>query len=321
MTAGSEVHEGAQYRVSTVVPAYNEERNVAHMLASLLAQQTPLGIVSEVVVVASGCTDATAARVAEVARHDARVRLVTEPVRAGKAAAVDRYLEIRDPDADVLLIASADVLLSPGFLDTVLRALAADPNVGMCGGRPVPSNDARTLMGRVDTLLWELHHDVATVAPKLGEAIAVRAALVPRLPPESVLDEATIEAMVTAAGHTLRYVPEAIVVNRGPDTLGEYLSQRRRNAAGHYTLRAQTGYRVATLPTRRLVRLAARRLRAPRGPSIVTCGVAVLLEVTARVLGRLDVLRGRNHAVWKVAPTAHTALAHPDGPSHHRAAS
>ncbi len=320
MTDGLGACEGARYRVSAVVPAYNEERNVAHMLASLLAQRTPLGILSEVVVVASGCTDATAARVTEMARRDGRVRLVTEAVRSGKAAAVDRYLELRDPDADVLLIASADVLLSPGFLDVVLGAFAADARVGMCGGRPVPSNDARTLMGRVGALLWELHHDVATVAPKLGEAIVVRAALVPRLPPDSVLDEATIEAMVTAAGHTLKYVPEAIVVNRGPDTILEYLWQRRRNAAGHYTLRAQTGYRVATLPTRRLVRLAARRLRAPARPSIVTCTVAVLLEVTARILGRLDVLRGHSHAVWKVAPTAHAALGHHD-PPHHRAAS
>jgi hypothetical protein len=86
-------------------------------------------------------------------------------------------------------------------------------------------------------------------------------------------------------------------------------------------LRAQTGYRVATLPTRRLVKLAAHRLRAPGGPSIVTCAVAVLLEVTARVLGRVDVLRGRSHAVWKVAPTAHAALAHGDAPPPHRAAS
>src|SRR5437868_4738286 len=189
MSDTADACEVVRYRVSAVVPAYNEERNVAHMLESLLAQQTPLGDLSEVVVVASGCTDATAARVSEKARHDDRVRLVTESVRSGKAAAVDRYLESRDPDADVLVLASADVLLSPGFLDAVLRAFAADARVGMCGGRPMPSNDPGTLMGRVDALLWELHHDVATVAPKLGEAIAVRAALVPRLPPESVLDE------------------------------------------------------------------------------------------------------------------------------------
>src|SRR6266849_2073844 len=92
--------EGARYRVSAVVPAYNEERNVAHMLASLRAQRTSLGVLTEVVVVASGCIDATVARVTEVAGRDDRVRLVVEAVRSGKAAAVDRYLEIRDPDAD-----------------------------------------------------------------------------------------------------------------------------------------------------------------------------------------------------------------------------
>jgi cellulose synthase/poly-beta-1,6-N-acetylglucosamine synthase-like glycosyltransferase len=299
------------YRVSAVVPAYDEERNIEHMLDSLLTQRSERGELAEVVVVASGCTDGTVTLVERYAVRDRRVRLLTQPTRQGKVAAVNAYLAERDPAADVLLVASADVLLAPGFLDALLRAFDADPRVGMCGGRPVPSNGEATFMGSVGAMLWDLHHDVASIAPKLGEAIAVRASLLPRLPDDAILDEASIEAIVTLAGYSLRYVPEAVVVNRGPETLREFVEQRRRNAAGHYALAAETGYRVSTLAVTRLVLPSWRRLRTGDPRTATACVAAIGLEIVARTLGRLDTLRGRSHAVWKIASSAHDALAPP----------
>ncbi len=298
-----------RYRVSAVVPAYNEARNVEHMLDSLLSQRSARGELAEVVVVASGCTDATVPLVERCAARDRRVRLLTQPMRQGKVAALNAYLAERDADADVLLVASADVLLSPGFLDALLAPLDADPRIGMCGGRPVPTNGDETFMGRVSAMLWDLHHDVASIAPKLGEAIAVRASLLPRLPEGATLDEASIEAIVTRAGFGLRYVPDAIVVNRGPETLREFVDQRRRNAAGHYALAAETGYRVSTLAVTRLLPPALRRLRDGDARAASACAAAIALEVVARALGRLDALRGRSHAVWKIASSAHETLA------------
>src|SRR4051812_44667708 len=104
------------------------------MLDSLLAQRSERGEIVEVVVVASGCTDGTVHRVERYIGHDPRVRLLIQPTRQGKVAALNAYLADRDRDADVLLVASADVLLAPGFLETLLRAFDADPRVGMCGG-------------------------------------------------------------------------------------------------------------------------------------------------------------------------------------------
>src|SRR5258705_8381129 len=94
------------YRVSAVVPAYDEERNIEHMLDSLLAQRSERGELAEVVVVASGCTDGTVTLVECYATRDRRVRLLTQPTRQGKVAALNAYLAERDPAADVLLVAS-----------------------------------------------------------------------------------------------------------------------------------------------------------------------------------------------------------------------
>jgi poly-beta-1,6-N-acetyl-D-glucosamine synthase len=289
--------------VSAVVCAYNEERNIERMLDSLLDQRTPRGRLLEIVVVASGCTDSTRAIVRERSQRDRRIRLVVQEERDGKASALNCYLRQRDMRAEAILIASADVLLRPGLLDLLLETLG-EPNVGMCGGRPIPTNPRRAVMGRVVNLLWDLHHDVCLRAPKLGEAVLVRADLVDCVPDESPVDEASVEARITGQGFELRYVPDAIVANRGPDNLADYFKQRRRIAAGHFWVCRTSGYAVSTLDTRRIVRLALRHLGSSPAANLALVAAAAI-EATARALGYLDFRRGRSHAVWSIADSAH----------------
>jgi biofilm PGA synthesis N-glycosyltransferase PgaC len=294
-------------RVSAVIPAYNEERNIERMLDSLLAQRMTRGDLLEAVVVASGCTDSTCEVVRGVMGRNRRVRLLNQDVRMGKAAAFNAYFREHDPRADVILMASADILLQPGFVDLLLAAFE-DPSVGMCGGRPMPTNSRDTLAGRVVHFLWDMHHDVALKDPKLGEATAIRARLVRPLPELSPVDEASLEAQVREAGLMLRYVPEAVLANRGPDNLREFFSQRRRIAAGHFWLRETAGYSVATMDVGRIVRLALRYPTFTDPGTDAAYLVAAGLETAARALGLFDAMRGHSHAIWSIAPSAHQAI-------------
>lgn len=295
-------------RVSAVVPVYNEERNLECMLKSLLGQRGRRVDLREVVVVASGCTDRTVEIAESVAAADARVRVLVQDVRLGKASAVNAYARERDPSAELVLIASGDILLQPGYLDLILAAFE-DPQVGMCGGRPVPSNDRDSLMGRIVHFMWDLHHEVSLESPKLGEAIVIRAKLMGRLSEKSAVDEASYEASIVQQGFRLKYVPEAAIANRGPRGIREFLRQRRRIAAGHYWLRETTGYSVSTLDTRRVLRLALKYPTFTDPRSDAAFLAAAGLEALARGFGLLDVKRGFSHAIWRIAPTAHEAVA------------
>jgi glycosyltransferase involved in cell wall biosynthesis len=295
-------------RVSAVVPACNEEKNIRRMLVSLLAQRTPGAELAEVVVVASGCTDATHAQVELVAHGDPRVRLLVQDARLGKVAALNAYLRERDPRADVIVISSADIILQPGCLQLMLDVFAREPRVGMCGARPVPTNPRGTLMGDIVNFLWQLHHEVALEDPKLGEISAVRGHLTGPLPEESPVDEASLEARVVSQGYLLRYVPEAVVANRGPDNLVEFVQQRRRIAAGHYWLRESSGYSVATLNTRRIMRLASRHLTLGQPKTDGAYLAAAALEALSRALGYIDSRRRHSHAVWKMAPSTREVM-------------
>ncbi|HJZ88239.1 MAG TPA: glycosyltransferase [Polyangia bacterium] len=290
-------------RVSAVVPAYNEEKNIRRLLSSLLAQKMSGGQLTELVVVASGCTDTTHAQVEAVARADARVRMIVQDARMGKTAALNAYTRERDPRADVIVMSSADLLVQPGCLQVFLDAFANHPRVGMVGARPVPTNPRGTLMGDVVHFLWALHHEIALEAPKLGEIVAVRGHLLVPLPQESPVDEASLEAHVVAQGYALRYLPDALVVNRGPDNIREFIDQRRRIAAGHFWLRDSTGYAVSTLDARRIVKHALQHLTLSDPKTDASYLAAAALEALARGLGWLDFRRHHSHAVWKVAPS------------------
>ena len=288
-------------RVSVCVTAHNEERNIRKLLRSLLGQKVEPHVLGEVVVVASGCTDGTTAEVEELAKVDTRLRLIVQDTRLGKASAINAYGRERDQTADAVAVVSADLILQPGCLLLLLERLASAPQVGMVGARPVPTNPRGHLMGNIVGFLWQLHHDVASESPKLGEVIVLRSALVRPIPEDSPVDEATLEAGVVAQGSALCYVPEAVVANRGPDNIREYFDQRRRIAAGHFWLRRRTGYSVPTLDVKRIVKHAVRYLTFADPMTDASYVAAALIEGTARALGYFDYKREYNHAIWKVA--------------------
>jgi chlorobactene glucosyltransferase len=110
--------------VSVIIPARNEEAVIATVLGSVLASAyEPL----EVVVVDDRSTDATAARVAELARRDPRVRLVPgQELPAGwygkPWACLQGYRAAR---GELLLFTDADTRHEPELLGRALGALRA----------------------------------------------------------------------------------------------------------------------------------------------------------------------------------------------------
>jgi glycosyltransferase involved in cell wall biosynthesis len=308
--------------VSIVVPAYNEGAGIQRLLAALLDQETRYARIVEIVVVASGCTDDTAQVARDFGRGRPGVHVHVQERREGKVAAINAYLKRRDPRAEVTLMCSADLGLPPDVVEKLVCFLRDNPDVGMVGGRPVPDNGPQHLVGRMVRLLWELHHRVSLEVPKMGEIVAFRAHLVEYVSELSVVDEASIEDIVRAKGYELGYVPDALVQNHGPETIEEYVEQRRRIARGHYWLEFASGYKVATLDHRLLVRAAIDTARAHDGRDKVALAAAIGAELVARAAGFWDArVVGGKHRTWRVlpstkklAPSEANGAVHEEGP-------
>ena len=278
------------------IMAYNEGASVAGAVRSILGQSGPHVLLGRIAVVASGCTDDTVERAREAGGDDPRFTVLEQTRREGKASAISAFLR-SVPEAEIVVLAGGDTRLEPGSLEALLAPFD-DATVGMTGGHPVPLNSTDRLMGRVAHLLWELHHRVALTSPKLGELVAFRPVF-GEVPAGTAVDEAEIEALIRDHGLRLAYAPGAVVRMKGPETVRDYLTQRRRIHAGHLQLKHQRGYAVSTMSTAPIwpaVGAARRESRCPAG----TLMAAVGLEATARFLGLWDarVIR-RDLRAWK----------------------
>ncbi len=295
-------------RCSIGIMAYNEERNIGRLLEAVTTQRTATAEIVEIVVVTSGCTDGTEAIVRSWAERDPRIRLLTQAKREGKASAVNLF--ISQTRETVLLVCSADLLPAPDTIERVVIPFA-DPDVAMTTCRPVPVNDPSCFMGFAAHMLWNLHHQINLVDFKAGELIAFRKIFV-KIPHRTAVDEASVESVIRGQGYGVRYVGTAVTYNKGPDTVRDFLSQRRRIYAGHLTLRDGVGYRVATLSGLRILRILLHHMDwSPR--AFLWTWAVVLLEVYGRLLGRRDYRLRRDHSVWEIATTTKELETVPSG--------
>jgi cellulose synthase/poly-beta-1,6-N-acetylglucosamine synthase-like glycosyltransferase len=287
------------------VMAYNEERNIGNLLRALCAQQLDTVSIGEIVVVASGCTDNTEGVVEEEINCDARIRLLVQAQREGKMSAINLFLE--NARYGVVVIINADVLPEADCIERLVGPFA-DPQVGIAGGRPVAINERDTLPGFAAHLLWDMHHEISLIDPKMGELIAYRNFPEIEISPDTVDDEGIIEELVAQKGMVKVYRPQAIVYLRGPTTMRDFVKRRRNIYAGHLQLRARTRYTPSTFDTFSLARqlfLPLLRWTGGRPRDLLRLAGVASLELYARLLGTYDwyVLK-RDHRIWEPAETS-----------------
>jgi biofilm PGA synthesis N-glycosyltransferase PgaC len=290
-------------RCSVGITAHNEEANIGRLLEAMLNQHLDQVEVSEIIVVASGCTDNTCEIVREFEARDPRIKLVTQDTREGKVSAVNLFLE--HAQEEICILESGDTLPGEGSVESLAR-MFRDPQVGMTGAHKVPVNVPDHVIGYLSHLRLTMEHSLCLEIPRLGEMIAFRKVF-DRIPPDVAMDEAFVEALMIKRGLQVRYAPDAMVYNMGPETFSDFVRQRRRNYAGHLHLKHKYGYRVSSLDNVRVARLAlseawAAVTRTLRLLYVLTALAAI--EVYSRILGSYDYyIKGDKHVVWDVAWT------------------
>lgn len=286
-------------RCSVGITAHNEEKNIGKLLTALLAQELEQVDITEIIVVASGCTDRTCDVVRDFEKQDVRVKLFEQLKREGKTSAINLFLQ--NAREEICIIESGDTIPGPATIENLVK-LFADPKVGMTGAQKIPTNVDDHIVGYMSHLRLQMEHELCLEIPRLGELIAFRKVFT-HLPPDVAMDEAFVEALVIRRGLEVKYAPDAVVYNTGPETMAEFIMQRRRNYAGHLHLVRKYGYKVSSMDNLRVSRIAGEEIwKAFRLIyTLVTLGV---VEGIARMLGSYDYfVRGRKHEVWNIAWT------------------
>jgi glycosyltransferase involved in cell wall biosynthesis len=198
--------------VTVIIAAFNEERDIARKLETVLALDYPAG--KRQVIVASDCsTDRTHDLVKDFAARG--VQLVALPSRGGKTAA--QNLAVLHARGDIVVFTDATTELAPNVIRKLVEPFA-DPRVGCAGAHVDYQTAGRTAIGRGGKLYWRYERFIKQLESRANSLIgvpgclyAVRRALYVPIAPDLISD-LVIALDVFASGHVSVYVPDAHVV-------------------------------------------------------------------------------------------------------------
>ncbi|MHB1435274.1 MAG: glycosyltransferase family 2 protein [Thermoplasmata archaeon] len=295
--------EPAERRVGLIagIAAYREGERLRWSLDSLVGQELPEGVAWREFRIAVPADDLGTLSVARrCAAADPRVRLLVEPYRQGKSAALAEIL--RHDGADYFVLLNGDARARPGAVAELVRRAGTLPGRPLAiMGRPIPlSTDRTTLLAASLGLLWRFHdlyHRELLSSDQMphlsDELLLIGSERRPTLPPGIVNDGAYLAAELRRLGGTLAYAPSAEVEIVVPERWRDLWIQRRRIHAGHRQIGAMFGRppgsfgdRAVRHPIDGAARIARELLRTGRG---VPAGAALILtEIWANLVARLD---------------------------------
>ena len=221
--------------VTVLVAAYNEETCIADRIENALASDYPADKL-EVVVVADGANDGTTEIVRRYAEQDARVKLLYQPERQGKPAALVRAVPLTT--GEVLVFTDANCFFAADALAKLVRNLA-DPEVGGVGGSKQITSAEDSITGRGEGLYWRYESylkrcdsAVSSVMGVPGEIWAARREAYVPSEPDSYIEDFVAALRMVAAGWRVVHEPEARVFEEASPGLKAEWVRRTRMAAG-----------------------------------------------------------------------------------------
>jgi cellulose synthase/poly-beta-1,6-N-acetylglucosamine synthase-like glycosyltransferase len=235
-------------RIAVLIPAHNERAGIAETLASITPQ---LRSGDRLLVVADNCNDDTAAIAAacgaEVTeRHDTQLR--------GKGYALDHGVRTLAADApQIVVMMDADCIAEPGCVEALVRSCAAT-------GRPAQAlylmraPVGSSLKLRAAEFAWRVKNHVRPLGlwqlggpcQLMGTGMAFEWASIRSAPLASghIVEDMLLGVDLALAGRPPRFVPQARVTSRFPDTEAGAASQRKRWEHGHLATLLGVGPRL-----------------------------------------------------------------------------
>ena len=292
--------------VSVGICAYNEGLNIGPLLSNVLYEQE-LSSESEVLVVCSGCTDNTVSIVQEFAEKDKRIKIIVENERQGKASAVNQVL--KNANGDSLIFISADTMPYKKCFTKLISRLQV-PSVGVVCARPQPINNSKSLADKLVRVLWSFHDHVfrevsnAGIAKHASEVYCIRKNIANSIPPETINDDAFIALTAKNKGWSICYESESVVSICGPETIPDYIRQRRRVIFGHHQIKKLTGEPPQYfVPLLRLDKKRRRHLIYSlfNEFDIATILTFISIELLLNALTIFDAVIGKSYSMWNVA--------------------
>jgi cellulose synthase/poly-beta-1,6-N-acetylglucosamine synthase-like glycosyltransferase len=215
-------------RVTYLITAYNEEKNIASKLEQTLSLDYPREKL-EIIVASDGSTDRTDEIVAQFS--DRGVRLIRVEGRVGKTATQNQA--VSQANGEIVIFSDATTRYEHSAIRNIVRNYA-DPSVGAVSGRYEYFNPTGAAIGTGSILFWKYENLIKTLQTRIktitgccGCIYSVRREAYAPLPADIISD--LVEPLkVLEKGYRIVFEPEAVAFEETTEKTREEFNMRVR---------------------------------------------------------------------------------------------
>jgi len=218
--------------VTLFVAAYNEKDYLEEKINNSRSLHYPKEKVTQLWVT-DGSDDGTP----ELLKQYDDVKILHEPARNGKIAAMNRGMEhVKTP---IVIFSDGNTTLGKDSIKEIVK-LFRDSKVGCVSGeKRIYAKDADSAAGAGEGIYWKYESqlkkwdaELYSVVGAAGELFAIRTKLWQEVEKDTLLDDFMISLRVAMKGNTIQYNPEAYAIENASANVKEELKRKIRISAG-----------------------------------------------------------------------------------------
>lgn len=217
---------------TVVVAAYNEEDIITGKIRNTLALNYPQHKL-EFLFISDGSTDRTPEL---IAKHP-EIRLMHQPCREGKIAAIHRA--VSGIKTEVIVFTDANTFLNKNALINICRHYMDDETGAVAGEKRIhtdlqsdASSAGEGFYWKYESALKKWDSELYSVAGAAGELFSIRQKLYQPVPADTILDDFMISMLIAQQGYRIVYEPDAYAVENASENITQELKRKIRIAAG-----------------------------------------------------------------------------------------
>lgn len=219
--------------VTLVIAAYNESGFIEEKIKNTLELDYPEKQL-EILFITDGSTDSTPDQV----RKYSRVRLMHEPARKGKPAAINRAMKtVQTP---FVIFCDANTILNKDAIRKIVNHYKDEKTGGVSGEKKVFSQSGRDAAGtegiywKYESALKKLDASLYTVVGAAGELFSIRTSLFQPVESDIILDDFIISMRINMQGYRIAYAPDAYATEAPSASISEEYKRKVRIGAGGF---------------------------------------------------------------------------------------
>lgn len=218
--------------VTLLVAAFNEEDYITEKIKNSIALNYPQDKL-KFLFVTDGSDDTTP----DLVRKYSEIKLLHEPIRKGKIAAVERAMHF--VESEIIVFTDANTMLNRDAVLNMVRHYA-DPTVGaIAGEKRIFVQDKDNASGAGEGFYWKYESklkawdsELYSVVGAAGELFSIRKHLFEPVPADTLIEDFYLTLTIAKKGFRVIYEPYAYAMEGPSASVKDELKRKIRIAAG-----------------------------------------------------------------------------------------